>query len=426
MANRNRVVPLPSEDTSSLYFLHPSDNPGINLVQQQLTGSNYAAWSRAFSTALLAKNKLVFVDGSILRPARDDLLYQPWIRCNSMVISWLRNSVSSQICSSIMYLDDAYAIWFDLKERFSIADSARIYQLRQQLMTLSQGSSDVTSYFTNLRILWDEYRNSQPTSWCTCTRCTCDSASKWNQHQENECTMQFLIGLNASFSQLRSHILSMIPLPSLSKVFSLVIQEERQRSIDGNNTSSFAPTRAPVTSELPFANAASSFGRGYNKFLCSHCGRTNHPVEKCFLLHGFPPGFGRGKGKYPPAAGGFAKPPQNSGFAGNQNAHQQRSINFVEEPADLPSLDQYQQLISLLQSHKLQTLSSSAATPATVSPAQPSTQASSNFSGTVFFSPSINSISSSCSSSSTWILDTGATHHVCYDQSLFNSTSPSR
>ncbi|XP_042012006.1 uncharacterized protein LOC121760392 [Salvia splendens] len=186
MANRNRAVPLPSEDTSSPYFLHPSDNPGINLIQQQLTGSNYAAWSRAFSTALLAKNKLVFVDGSILRRARDDLLYQPWILCNSMVISCLRNSVSSQICSSIMYLDDAYAIWFDFNEHFSIADSARIYQLRQQLMALSQGSSDVTSYFTNLRILWDEYRNSQPTSWCTCTRCTCDSASKWNQHQENE------------------------------------------------------------------------------------------------------------------------------------------------------------------------------------------------------------------------------------------------
>ncbi|XP_042012028.1 uncharacterized protein LOC121760423 [Salvia splendens] len=268
-----------------------------------------------------------------------------------MVISWLRNSVSSQICSSIMYLDDAYAIWFDLKERFSTGDSARIYQLRQQLMSLSQGSSDVNTYFTNLRILWDEYKNSQPTSWCTCARCTCDSASKWNQHQENECTMQFLIGLNASFSQLRSHILSMIPLPSLSKVFSLVIQEERQKLIDGNNISS-APARAPVTSELPFANAASSFGRGYNKFLCSHCGRTNHPVEKYFILHGFPPGFGRGNGKYPQSSG-FAKPPQPSGFAGTSNPHQQRSVNLVEDTANLPSFDQYQQLISLLQSHKL-------------------------------------------------------------------------
>ncbi|XP_042009018.1 uncharacterized protein LOC121757557 [Salvia splendens] len=380
-----------------------------------------ATWSRSFTTALLAKNKLVFVDGSILRPPREDLLYNQWIRCNSMVISWIRNSISSQICSGIMYLDDAYTIWFDLKERFSTADSARVYQLKQQFMSLSQGSSDVNSYFTNLRILWDEYKDSQPSSWCTCNKCTCDSGSKWNQHQEKECTMQFLIGLNASFSQLRSHILSMIPLPSLSKVFSLVIQEERQRLIDGNNSSS-TTVRAPVTSELPFANAATSNGRGYNKFLCSHCGRTNHPVEKCFILHGFPPGFGRGKGKYSPSSG-FSKPQPPSGFSGNSNSYQQRSVNLVEDMTTLPSFDQYQQLISLLQSQKLHNSTSSSPT-ANDQPAQSSTPISTNFSGTVFFTPFINSISSSYSSSSTWILDTGATHHVSYDQSLFNSATP--
>ncbi|XP_042056166.1 uncharacterized protein LOC121800724 [Salvia splendens] len=332
-----------------------------------------------------------------------------------MVISWLRNSVSPQICSSVMYLDDAYAIWFDMKKRFSTGDSARIYLLRQQLMSLSQGSSDVNTYFTNLRIVWDEYKNSQPISWCTYARCTCDSASRWSQHQENDCTMQFLIGLNASFSQLRSHILSMVPLPSLSKVFSLVIKEERQRLIDGNNFS-YVPARALVPSELPFANATASFGRGLNKFLCSHCGRTNHSVEKCFILHGFPPGFGKGKGKSQQSAG-------SSGFVGNSNPHQQRSVNFVEDTTNMPSIDQYQQLINLLQSHKLYN-SSTPVTPANDNSAQSSAYASNNLSSTVFFTPCINSISSSCSSSSTLIPDTRATHHVCYDQSLFNSASP--
>ena len=206
---RNQAQAQPAEDTSSPYFLHPSDNPDVILVPQLLIGSNYITWSRSFITALLAKDKLVFVDGSILRPNRDDLLYPSWIRCNSMVIARLRNSVSSKICSSIMYLDDVYEIWSDLKERFSLGDSARLYQLRQQLMTLSQGSSDVSSYFTSLRIVWDEFKNSQPLSWCTCNRCNCGSATRWHQHQENDCTMQFLVGLNSTFSQIRSHILSL-------------------------------------------------------------------------------------------------------------------------------------------------------------------------------------------------------------------------
>ncbi|XP_047965736.1 uncharacterized protein LOC125210121 isoform X2 [Salvia hispanica] len=86
MNNRgDRGRPPPAEDTSSPYYLHPSDSPGAILVPHQLNGSNYPSWSRSFTTALLAKNKLVFVDGSILRPGREDLLYQPWIRCNSMI-----------------------------------------------------------------------------------------------------------------------------------------------------------------------------------------------------------------------------------------------------------------------------------------------------------------------------------------------------
>ncbi|XP_047942849.1 uncharacterized protein LOC125189631 [Salvia hispanica] len=359
----------------------------------------------SFTTALLAKNKLVFVDGSILRPGREDLLYQPWIRCNSMVISWIRNSVSPQICSSVMYLDDAYSIWSDLNDRFSTGDSARIYQLKQQLMSLSQGTSDVNGYFTNLRIVWDEFKSTQPISWCTCGRCNCGSATRWHEHQEHDCTMQFLIGLNPSFSQIRSHILSMVPLPSLSKVFALVIQEERQRHIDGTSFSSHISTPAhvvPVPSEQPFANATSSYGRGMNKFHCSHCGKTNHPLEKCFLLHGFPPGFGKGRGKAP----------QATAHSGNAASNQHKSVNFVEETVsayplplsssaasavvNLPSIDQYQQLISLLQSQHLHNSTSLASNSTSVSHSQP-----------------LNNFS-----------DTGATHHVCFDQSLFSSSSP--
>lgn len=246
----------PAEDTSSPYYLHPSDNPGLQLVSQLLVGSNYINWSRSISTALLAKNKLLFGNGVLLRPHDDDLLYPAWIRCNSMVVSWLRNSISPQICSSIMYLDDAHDVWSDLRNRFAQGDSARYYQLKQQMMFLTQGNSDVNTYFTNLRIVWDEFKHSQPISWCTCRNCRCDSAARWHRHQEEDCTMQFLIGLNSSFSQLRSSILSVVPLPPLSKVFSLVIKEERQRNIDGPMPTALPP----VSSELPYSvNAASSF-----------------------------------------------------------------------------------------------------------------------------------------------------------------------
>ncbi|XP_042041420.1 uncharacterized protein LOC121786885 [Salvia splendens] len=359
MNGRNRAPIPPAEDTSSPYFIHPSDNPGVVLVPQPLIGSNYSTWSRSFIIALLAKNKLVFVDGSILRPNGDDLLHQAWIRCNSMVVAWLRNSVSPQICSSIMFLDNAYEIWSDLKDRFSLGDS------------------------------------------------------------------------------IRSNILAITPLPPLSKVFSLVIQEERQRRIDGKVISStHSSTQAPVMSEQPFSNAASSFGRGYNKFLCSHCGKTDHIVDKCFFRHGFPPGYGRDK----PKPAGFAqsssyKPP---GFA-QSSSYKHKFVNYVEDNSDsshwkgaqpianLPTMDQYQQLVNLLQSQFHTqislTASESAQSPQPLTQSQ-STQSYNPFSGTICFPPSVNTLSSSCYSLSTWILDTDATHHVYYDPSLLSSASP--
>lgn len=41
--------------------------------------------------------------------------------------------------------------------------------------------------------------------------------------------MQFLMGLNECYVGVRSQILMMEPLPPLSKVFSLIVQDERHR-----------------------------------------------------------------------------------------------------------------------------------------------------------------------------------------------------
>ena len=46
-----------------------------------------------------------------------------------------------------------------------------------------------------------------------------------------ERVLQFSMGLNDSFSTVRAQILLMDPFPSTNKVFSLIIQEEKQREI---------------------------------------------------------------------------------------------------------------------------------------------------------------------------------------------------
>jgi len=54
-----------SLNVHSPYYLHPGENSVIALVSPVLDLSNYNSWSQSMLTALSAKNKSEFVDGSI-------------------------------------------------------------------------------------------------------------------------------------------------------------------------------------------------------------------------------------------------------------------------------------------------------------------------------------------------------------------------
>lgn len=107
------------EDPLNPFYLHHSNSPSISLVSQILVGDNYTSWRRAMAIALSVKNKFGFVDGTIAQPQIGDAnLYNSWIRNNSIVISWIINSVSKEIAGSILYSESAREIWIDLLDRF--------------------------------------------------------------------------------------------------------------------------------------------------------------------------------------------------------------------------------------------------------------------------------------------------------------------
>ncbi|KZV18776.1 hypothetical protein F511_15014 [Dorcoceras hygrometricum] len=283
------------EDSSNPFYLNNGDHPGLILVSNPLTGNNYNTWNRSMSTALTAKNKLPFIDGSQLRPKPDDLLYEAWVRCNSMVISWILNSVSREIADSLLYISTAYEIWNDLKERFCQSNAPRVFQIKRLLAELHQGAMDINSYYTKMRTLWDELKDFQPVSVCRC-----GSMKEWMDYRNQECAMQFLMGLNESYAQIRAQILLMDPLPTISKIFSLVVQEERQRSINQGVGGRILEQPLVMSHGANVAAVKGSYnskGTKTDKVTCSHCHLPNHTVDKCYKLHGYPPGHPKYKVK---------------------------------------------------------------------------------------------------------------------------------
>jgi hypothetical protein len=96
------------------YFLHPNENPSLVLATPLLNGTNYQSWSRSVTVSLHSKHKLHFINGALPRPHDEDRDSIAWDRCNTMVMSWLINSVEPEICQAVLWIDTASEIWKEL------------------------------------------------------------------------------------------------------------------------------------------------------------------------------------------------------------------------------------------------------------------------------------------------------------------------
>lgn len=145
-----------SMDVNHPYYLHPSDNPGMQLITVMLTENNYNRWHRSMEIALSSKLKLGFVDGSCSPPATSSSLLIYCTRCNNMVTSWLLNSLSVDIRNSVVYMKTAYAIWNDLEMRYAQSNVPKLFHLRFEISHLTQETSSIASYFAKFRAVNDE------------------------------------------------------------------------------------------------------------------------------------------------------------------------------------------------------------------------------------------------------------------------------
>ncbi|XP_039011686.1 uncharacterized protein LOC120140771 [Hibiscus syriacus] len=172
-------------------FLNPSDTPSTPLISHQLVRlENSNIWSRSMRITLLAKNKLGFVDGSCQKDSYGPDLHPQWERCNVIVLSWILNAVSKEHSTGVVFASNAASVWDDLRERF-----------------------DKDEYIALVLIPSSECVNSQ----------------QYSRHITQQQLLQFIMGLNETYSLIRSQILLMQPLPSVNQAYSMVAQEESQR-----------------------------------------------------------------------------------------------------------------------------------------------------------------------------------------------------
>ncbi|KAF7821968.1 uncharacterized protein G2W53_027423 [Senna tora] len=218
------------------WSLSNSDQPSMILVTSPLVGSNFVSWSLSIKTAIEAKEKLGFIDGTIKEPA-DESEHKKWKPVDSMVKAWVRNSIEQNLAETFMFYRTSRELWLQIEERYGVRSGPKFYQLQQELASLKQGSDSVTAYYNKIHRYWDELYRLRPTSRCYCGKCTCEFNKKLNNLEADTRLVQFLMGLNQPFEVIRSQILSLDPLPSVNKAFGLVVNVETEKEINSSQGS---------------------------------------------------------------------------------------------------------------------------------------------------------------------------------------------
>lgn len=157
--------------------------------------------------------------------------------------------------------------------------------------------------------MWNELSNLRPVSFYNCRlQCVCSVTTIIRRYQEVDRTIRFLKGLNELFSVVKLQILLLESLPSLNKVFALVLKYKRSLSTRVS-TQNFNSNILHVNKVLTYqrrwqssrpsvgnnsgGNMKFNFGTSWvtaNKRLtCTYYIFIRYTVDKCYNKHGYLP-----------------------------------------------------------------------------------------------------------------------------------------
>jgi hypothetical protein len=127
--------------------MNSNDNLGNLITLVQVRGENYKEWARTMQTSLHVGKKWGFVEGTATMLKEDSPEIEEWWTVQSMLVSWVLNTVEPTLRSTISYRENVQDLWEDMKERFFVMNGPRIQQLKSDLAGRMQGRMMVVAYY---------------------------------------------------------------------------------------------------------------------------------------------------------------------------------------------------------------------------------------------------------------------------------------
>ncbi|GKB77451.1 hypothetical protein Tco_0944346, partial [Tanacetum coccineum] len=132
-------------------------------------------------------------------------------------------------------------VWEELKETYDKVDGSIMFGLHNQINTLKQNGSSIDDYYHKLNALWKQYD-----AMIEFLKCVCNAFKGFKKHNQLLKLMQFLMGLDDSYMQIRSSILSRETLPDVRSAYAIIFSEESHRVTVGSIAGSSQRNQASV------------------------------------------------------------------------------------------------------------------------------------------------------------------------------------
>ncbi|GJS39231.1 zinc finger, CCHC-type containing protein [Tanacetum coccineum] len=158
-------------------------------------------------------------------------------------------------------------------------------------------------YYQKLKGLWDEIDALEAPYMCTCNYVYANGRLN-GARESRKRLLQFLMGLDECFSNVRGQILLMQPLPNATKAYAMMRQEEKQRETNtpkflsptvmltfnnsrALNTQTAIPNTRQVRTNTILNNRRSTFKHGV---IYGNCQKEGNYQSECYQLVGYPVG----------------------------------------------------------------------------------------------------------------------------------------
>ena len=292
---------MPQQSPGSSLPSYVSANPLLSHMQTPCLifsgrGSNYVTWSAAFCRFLqIHQHEYLLIDDP---PSLHDPRYVDWVTGDRTSTTWLLKMLSPDLANSLQLIHPIKKIWDELYRMYSpksnIASRIKIFE---KMFKLQGTEGHIDTVYASLHGCNTRLQVYQPYAM---------DISEQNRYHEEFLVSLFLNSIPTALSaQIRGSILGGTTLPSLADVFNAA---QRVESLTPAKTSSstLTPSESSVllTSEtsILLASDRGSSSRSHSsndrekrcsKYTdppCIHCSRSAHSSARCYQKWGYPLG----------------------------------------------------------------------------------------------------------------------------------------